>query len=229
VLDDSRAELRAKVVDHAAALLRDHGPSAVTTRRVAEAAGIQAPTIYRLFGDKDGLLDAVAEHVMTSWVTAKAADAEAAESAGVDALADLRAGWSAQIAFGLANPALMTLLSDPTRRSPAARAGGAVLAARVHRLAAEGRLRVSERRAVDLIRAAGTGAVLTILGQEEPDPALADALFDAVCRSILADTALPDASPRAVAVAFQTLVPSLTPLTDGERALLDEWLQRVVG
>jgi AcrR family transcriptional regulator len=34
----------------------------VTTRSVALAAGVQPPTIYRLFGDKDGLLDAVAEH-----------------------------------------------------------------------------------------------------------------------------------------------------------------------
>ncbi|WP_338419811.1 TetR family transcriptional regulator [Streptomyces klenkii] len=33
----------------------------MTTRAVAAAAGVQAPAIYRLFGDKDGLLEAVAE------------------------------------------------------------------------------------------------------------------------------------------------------------------------
>ena len=33
----------------------------------------------------------------------------------------------------------------------------------MHRVAAAGRLRVSERRAAELIRAAGTGAVLTLL------------------------------------------------------------------
>ncbi len=47
-----RSDTRTKLVDVAARLLRDYGPAAVTTRGVAEAAGVQAPTIYRLFGDK---------------------------------------------------------------------------------------------------------------------------------------------------------------------------------
>ena len=38
---------------------------------MAEAAGVQPPTLYRLFGDKDGLIDAVAEHVMATYVAAK--------------------------------------------------------------------------------------------------------------------------------------------------------------
>ncbi|WP_328341958.1 helix-turn-helix domain-containing protein [Micromonospora sp. NBC_00421] len=37
------------------------GARAVTTRGVAERARVRAPTIYRLFGDKDGLVEAVAE------------------------------------------------------------------------------------------------------------------------------------------------------------------------
>ena len=61
-------DARSRIVDAAARLLREHGPAAVTTRGVAEAAGVQAPTIYRLFGDKDGLLEAVAEHVMAGYV-----------------------------------------------------------------------------------------------------------------------------------------------------------------
>jgi AcrR family transcriptional regulator len=55
------AEPQSKIIDAAARVLRDHGPAAVTTRRVAEQAGVQPPAIYRLFGDKDGLLEAVAE------------------------------------------------------------------------------------------------------------------------------------------------------------------------
>jgi AcrR family transcriptional regulator len=46
-------------------LLRDKGATAVTTRAAAQAAGLQAPTIYRFFEDKDALLDAVAELVLT--------------------------------------------------------------------------------------------------------------------------------------------------------------------
>ena len=63
---------RQRIVEAAAALLHDHGAAALTTRGVAQAAGVQAPTIYRLFGDKDGLLDALAEHVMATYVAARA-------------------------------------------------------------------------------------------------------------------------------------------------------------
>ena len=56
---DARGATRARIVDVAARLLQTDGPAAVTTRAVAEGAGVQAPTIYRLFGDKEGLLDAV--------------------------------------------------------------------------------------------------------------------------------------------------------------------------
>jgi AcrR family transcriptional regulator len=62
---------------------------------------VQAPTIYRLFGDKDGLLEAGAEHVMAANVSARAAIAAAASASAsaqsVDPLDDLRAGWMMQI------------------------------------------------------------------------------------------------------------------------------------
>src|ERR1700679_2551446 len=104
----SRAGTRSRIVDVAARLLREEGPAAVTTRGVAEAAGVQAPMIYRLFGDKDGLLEAVA-----AYVSAKAEGVKAASAADSDPLDDLRAGWEMQIDFGVANPALFRLLSDP--------------------------------------------------------------------------------------------------------------------
>src|SRR5690349_4619622 len=104
----SRLELRTRIVHTASRLLHERGPGAVTTRGVAEAAGVQAPTLYRLFGDKDGLLDAVAEHELAHYVTDKT-DAEDSD----DPVADLRAAWDRHIDFGLANPALFTLLADP--------------------------------------------------------------------------------------------------------------------
>ncbi len=70
---DPRAGTRDRIVDVAADLLRASGRAAVTTRAVSEAAGVQAPTIYRLFGDKEGLLDAVAEREMTRFSAAAAA------------------------------------------------------------------------------------------------------------------------------------------------------------
>jgi len=229
----SQADTRDKVIEVAARLLREDGPAAVTTRGVAKGAGIQAPTIYRLFGDKEGLLEAVAEHAMAGFVSAKAAVVEAAEAQNVDPLDDLRAGWQTQIDFGLGNPALFRLLSDPSRvvNSPAARLGKQVLDARMHRVALTGRLRVSEQRAVGLFQAAGIGATATLLATppDDRDLGLADAIYDAVLAQILTDA--PSAStgePIPAAVALRAIAPQLDVLSDAERLVLAEWLDRVI-
>src|SRR3569833_1876335 len=165
---------RVRIVEVAARLLREQGPAAVTTRAVAHSAGLQTPVIYRLFADKEALLDAVAEHVFTTYVTEKAAKRD--EGDPVEAL---RAAWETHIGFWLANPGLIALWTDPARtsRMPAAAAGFEVLRVRVRRIAAAGRLRVAERRAVELLRSAGTGALLTLLSAEDRDPGLAEAMF----------------------------------------------------
>lgn len=228
-----RSGTRSKIIDVAARLLQEQGPAAVTTRGVAEAAGVQAPAIYRLFGDKDGLLEAVAEHVMATYVSAKAAVVEAASAEDVAPLEDLRAGWNTQIDFGIANPALFRLLSDPerVRHSPAAEAGRRVLESRMQRVAATGRLRVSEQRAVGLIQAAGIGAIQTLLSTppEQRDADLAESIYEAVLRQILTDAPEPpENGPMATAVAFRAVAPQLDVLSDAEQQLLVEWLDRIV-
>ena len=56
---------------------------------------------------------------------------------------------------------------------------------------------------------------------------MADVMYDAVMQSILTDVpAVALGSPTATAVAFRTVVPKLT---DTERALLSEWLDRATG
>ncbi|WP_063053159.1 TetR/AcrR family transcriptional regulator [Nocardia arthritidis] len=220
----SRQETRERIVEVAGRLLCEQGPHAVTTRAVAHAAGMQAPTIYRFFEDKDALLDAVAEHVFATYVAGKAlADEED------DPVAELRAGWDTHIDFALTNPAVFSMLTDPHRgtASPAAAAGLQVLRARVHRVAAAGRLRVSERRAVDLVHAAGTGAALALLSvpAQDRDLGLAEAMYEAVTHAILTDIPPPSA-PDAAAAALRTAAPELPMLTDAERALLSEWLRR---
>jgi AcrR family transcriptional regulator len=230
---DTRSATRTRVVDVAARLLRDEGPAAVTTRAVAEGAGVQAPTIYRLFGDKDGLLEAVAEHVMAGHVSAKTVKEAAAVAADSDPVADLRTSWASQIDFGLANPAVFRMLSDPSRvqRSPAAQSGQRVLESRVHRVAATGRLRVSEQRAVGLIQSAGVGVIQVLLSMtpEHRDPGLADSIYAAVLASILTDAPTRTDDPStATVVAFRALAPGLESLTVPERELLTEWLDRVI-
>lgn len=222
-----RTRARTDIVEAAAQLLRAEGPDAVTTRGVAAEAGVQAPTIYRLFGDKDGLLEAVAEHVLATYVAGKQPGPETA-----DPVADLRAGWNLHIDFGVANPALFALMFDPRRgsRSPAAAGGADILRARVQRVAAAGRLRVAEQLAVDLIHATGTGTVITLLSLpiERRDRDLADAAWDAVIRAIATDvSALPAGDITAAAVALRTELPALTTLTPAERTMMAEWLDRI--
>jgi AcrR family transcriptional regulator len=223
-------DARSRIVAAAARLLRTSGARAVTTRAVAQEAGVPPPTIFRLFGDKDGLLEAVAEYVMADYVATKAA--KAADENG-DPVEDLRAAWNAHIAFNLANPDVFLLLVEPgrLRRSSASSAGAEVLQARVARVAAAGRLKVSEARAVDMIHAAGSGAVLALLSQPEErrDLELTDALLDAVLGEVLTSTPVRlDSEPIALAVAFRAALPQLPALSDAERTLLSEWLTRAI-
>jgi AcrR family transcriptional regulator len=86
-------------------LLKQRGRDAVSTRTVSAAAGVQAPVIYRLFGDKEGLLDAIAVHGYATHLAHKKALARTE-----DPVDDLRAGWEQNISFALANPSLYALI-----------------------------------------------------------------------------------------------------------------------
>lgn len=67
-------ERRARIVAATLPLILEHG-SAVTTRHIAEAAGIAEGTIFRAFPDKDSLLGAVLQSALDSAATDAALDA----------------------------------------------------------------------------------------------------------------------------------------------------------
>jgi AcrR family transcriptional regulator len=50
-----------RILDAAAALLEEGGVEAVTTRAIAERAGVAAPSLYRFFADRDQVLDTLIE------------------------------------------------------------------------------------------------------------------------------------------------------------------------
>ena len=74
---------RRAIVDVVVPLLLQHG-DAVTTKQIAEAAGIAEGTIFRVFPDKAALLRAAAEETMSP------ADARAQLAAALDGVTGLR-------------------------------------------------------------------------------------------------------------------------------------------
>ncbi|GAA2426585.1 TetR/AcrR family transcriptional regulator [Actinomadura vinacea] len=98
-------ELRRELVDAGGRLLAAAGPSALTTRRVAEQAGVSTTAVYNLFGDKGGL---VREMFLAGFE--RLAAAFAAVPRTDDAVADLLALGHAYRANALANPHLFQLM-----------------------------------------------------------------------------------------------------------------------
>ena len=217
-------------------LLATGGRAAVTTRAVAAAADVQAPTLYRLFGDKDGLLHAVAEYGFETYLREKTV-----RKPGADPVGDLRAGWVSHIDFGLSNPALYALMygdPHPGAKSSAAAAAHRLLLEHIHRVAAAGRLRVSEERAAALFHAAACGTVLTLLATplDRRDPALSEMAREAALTAITIEAPIEgsieapmseSASAAAAAIALRAALPDVTTLSGAERQLLQEWLDRL--
>ncbi|MBN9415312.1 hypothetical protein ABS71_18565 [bacterium SCN 62-11] len=218
--------MKERILEAAIGLLTSEGPEGVTTRAVAEAAGIQAPTIYRIFGDKHGLLEALAEHGFRRHLAGKPSNG------GPDPVEDLRQGWEVHIAFGLENPALYSLMYGaprPGNRSAAALTAEKLLQGRIHQIALAGRLKVSERRAVEMVRAAACGVVFSWLGQPQDarDPGLSEATREAILEAITHGDSTPAGSTAHLAVALKARLEKSSHLSAAELALLREWLDRL--
>jgi AcrR family transcriptional regulator len=220
------ADTRTRILEAAIELLTRGGRDAVTTRAVSEAAGVQAPTLYRMFTDKGGLLEAVAEHGFALYLGAKTV-----RPAGHDPVENLRTGWDLHVGFGLAYPAIYKLMygdPNPGAQASAAAHSFALLKEHVHQVAVDGRLRVSEQRAADLIHASACGTVLTLLAHTEKDMAVSRLAREAVLSAITTEmSTLTEPGVAAAAVTLQSLLPDATSLSGAERTLLTEWLDRL--
>ncbi len=221
-------DVRSRILSAASRLIAEGGREAATTRAVATAAGVQPPTIYRLFGDKQGLLEAVAEHDLAAYVAAKAR-----RTPNPNPIEDLREGWDAHIAFSLSNPGLFAILAgDPQSKeaSPSAKAGRETLRRRMRRLASAGLLKTSEDRATDLWHAAGTGLVFALLSQPEAtrDPGLSAFTRETILAAIAAGVETrAERRPQSAAAELRASLDSIGGLSAGERLLLEELLDRI--
>jgi AcrR family transcriptional regulator len=234
----SGPDARARILRAAIKLLASGGRSAVTTRAVSAAAGVQPPTIYRHFGDMQGLLDVAARETMAIHVRE-----QATRSLTDDPVEDLRRGWDLHIEFGLAHPDAFALLYSPSVAASVSAIHEAleILQGLVARIAEAGRLRVDVAHATNLIHAAGTGVTITLASTppEQRDPRLSPTMREAILTAITApsSTEPPDRGPQARpaaervaihAIALRALL-SKAPgdLSPAERQLLNDWLDRL--
>lgn len=219
---------RERIIAAAAQLLAEGGRDAVSTRSVSAAAEVQPPTIYRLFGDMRGLLDAVATHGFTTYL-----GSVPDSTPGTDPVEDLRRGWDAHIAFGLAHPGLYSLMyGQPAAGDmpPAALAAVDDLRALVHRVAEAGLLRVEEERATHLLHAAGCGTTLELIRcpDELRHPSLSVAAREAIISTITSHVPVGTTpGPVGAAIALRAVLPQAEGLSGAERGLLQEWLERI--
>ncbi|WP_433272080.1 TetR/AcrR family transcriptional regulator [Actinosynnema sp. CS-041913] len=220
---------RERIIAAAAELLADGGIEAVSTRAVAAAAGVQAPALYRLFGDKQGLLDAVAAHGFERYLGTKRT-----LPPSDDPVDDLRRGWDSHVEFGVSHPAFYVLMygvPQPGRRPAAAEDAHRILLGMLERVAEAGRLRVPVETAASIVHAAGTGVTLSLIGDpsKQGDPELSARTREMVLAAITNDEQPRlDASLTARALALDTALNRQPhPLTPTEAALLRDWLQRL--
>jgi AcrR family transcriptional regulator len=234
---EQTTETHRRIMKAAGDLLARGGRKAVTTRAVSAAAGVQAPAIYRQFGDMRGLLDAVARETLAAYVREKAVRART-----TDPVEDLRSGWDLHVAFGLANPdAYALLFGDPfvTLDSAATREAYSLLMEQVGHVAEAGRLRVDVAQATRLLHAAGNGVTLTLIGTApaERDPKLSESMREAILAAITiaapvkraaSDPERPGERVAVHAVALRARLGEASGvLTAGEEQLFREWLDRL--
>jgi AcrR family transcriptional regulator len=224
---------RDRILQAALTLLETGGIDAVSTRSVSAAADVQPPTIYRQFGDMDGLLDAVMKAGFAAYIR----EIEAQEPTSGDAVGNLRRGWTLHREFGLAHPHLYTLMYGtprPGSETPAALEASIHLHALLQRVAEAGRLAVSLEQAAAMMRAGGEGATLRLISTQTRDRALSDLMCEVVLSAILTPEGAAvggTVKQRAAAhaVSLIALMPEVqAPFSQAEETLLVEWLRRLL-
>ncbi|MFI9248657.1 TetR/AcrR family transcriptional regulator [Streptomyces sp. NPDC053069] len=151
---------RERILEATVELLADKDALAISTRAICERAKVGGPEIYRQFGDKQGLLAAVADIGFERFLAGKRRNPRTA-----DPVADLRTAWDSHVTFALANPHLYRLMFTPTGdpRPQAVKEAQALLLAALRRCGDAGRLRMSPELAGQSILAANVGVCLMML------------------------------------------------------------------
>ncbi|MFC5230177.1 TetR/AcrR family transcriptional regulator [Pseudonocardia zijingensis] len=228
--------MRTRMLDAAEELLDASPDRDIATRAVCDKVGVGAPVLYRLFGDKNGLLSALVDYGFDRYLATKRAAAPSA-----DPVVDLRNGWDTHVEFAMAHPAVYRLMFSPGFATVPSAAQEAMRLLRevLDRCAAAGVLRVDPETAAQMIMSANIGVALNLVTQPEnyPDPELSRRVRDAVHAALLvperaADAPTPgDRDPLVVAALQLSAVLRDRPaeLGEPETALLLHWLDTLAG
>ena len=101
VVTESTGDTRSLLIEAGARLLAEHGPDALTTRRLAGEIGASTMAVYTHFGSMDDVRRAIREAGY-----ARLARAWGAVSRTRDPVADLTVSGASYVGFALANPNL---------------------------------------------------------------------------------------------------------------------------
>jgi AcrR family transcriptional regulator len=189
-------------------LLASKDALAISTRAICERAKVGMPEIYRQFGDKQGLLTAVACIGFERFLANKRRNPMTD-----DPVADLRTAWDSHVSFALDNPHLYRLMFTPApdARPPAIEEARALLLSALERCHAAGRLRAPLELAGQSILTANVGVCLMALsfpvlyGALEISRSVRDAVIGALTGDEREDTRIAEGI-----VLAQALVGTLT-------------------
>jgi len=184
-----REEARRAILDASEALLLEGGHERLSMRRLAEACGYTAPTIYHYFEDKQGVIDALLEERF-----ARLLRTLRRVPSSEDPLDRLRQLTLAFVRFGLRNPTHYQLLMTPHApgdgevRSPSAEKCLALLEEVMSSLEQDRRLRVEDRRvALQTVWAAVHGLISLRSGRPDQQWSrnLPEVAIDVVLRGLV--------------------------------------------
>jgi AcrR family transcriptional regulator len=223
-------DTRAEMLKAAEAQLLESPEPDFSTRAVCEAVGVGAPVLYRLFGDKNGLLAAVVDRAFERYLTSKRT-----QQLSDDPVDDLYSAWDLHIAFALKNQAVYRIAYAPSLDKVPAGVEEArqLLVRRLVRCAEVGRLNTTPDEAAQVMMTAATGVAISLISQPATFscPVLSQRVRDAVLDGLLIDTAPSDRridTLNTVALHMAALIrANPTPLTGPESALMLQWLDSI--
>ncbi|SPL89989.1 Transcriptional regulator, TetR family [[Actinomadura] parvosata subsp. kistnae] len=199
---------RERILEATSELLATKDALAVSTRAICDRAGVGMPEIYRQFGDKQGLLAAVADLGFERFLANKRRN-----PLTHDPVADLRTAWDSHVTFALANPHLYRLMFTPVgdAKPRAIKEAQALLLSAVERCRQAGRLRTSPELASQSILSANVGVCLMALSFPELFGGLdiSQCVRDAVIATLTGDERQ-DTRVTTATILAQTLLDTLT-------------------